>query len=635
MASLKIAIMSTLWRACHAIMMAEGNARMHATLRSVCVLLAIAFFATGTRAQTLPATPAHGIAMHGTPALPADFAHFPYANPKAPKGGRLNLGASGTFDSLNPLIPKGVPAAGLRGWVLQSLMTRGLHEPFTLYGLLAERVEVPDDRSAITFHLRKEARFSDGKPVTADDVIFSRDLLVRKGRPNHRTYYKKVAKTERLSDHSVRFTFAATGDREMPLIMGLMPILPKHLVDPDAFERTTLKPIVGSGPYTIAKVVPGKTIVYRRNPDYWARHLNISRGLYNFDTIRFHYSRSSDSLFEEFKTGAIDVRGEGDPIKWERSYDFPALKAGKVVKKAIPLRVPAGMSALVFNMRRDLFKDPRVRKALILLFDFDWINKNLYHGVYRRSQSFFARSELASHARPADDREQKLLAPYAKALLPAIMDGSYRFPTSDGSGHNRANRRAALKLLMEAGYAFKGRTLIRSATGKPLSFEILAVSRSQEPLFINFSESLKALGILARVRQVDPTQYQARLRAYDFDMIQFRWRASLSPGNEQLFRWSSSAAETEGTYNYPGVKNPAVDAMISALLKARSREDFVSAVRALDRALLSGHYVIPLFHLPKQWMAHWRHIAGPERHGNYGYILDTWWSVADAGKHAQ
>lgn len=592
-------------------------------------LLAYLLLTHASLSSPLSAQTVHGIAMHGKPALLEGFHHFPYANPQAPKGGNLTLGVNGTFDSLNPLIPKGVAAAGLRGWVLQSLMTRGLHEPFTLYGLLAERVEVPDDRSSITFHLRPEAQFSDGKPVTADDVIFSRDLLSRKGRPNHRTYYRKVAKTERLSDRSVRFTFAANGDREMPLIMGLMPILPKHRIDPEAFVRTTLKPIVGSGPYIIDKIVPGKTIVYRLNSNYWARKLNVSRGLYNFETIRFHYYHSTDSLFEAFKTGAIDVRGEGDPVKWERGYDFPAYRSGKVAKRAIPLGVPAGMSALAFNTRRPVFADPRVRRALILLFDFSWINKNLYHGVYQRSQSFFSRSELSSLGRPADARERQLLAPYPGAVLPTILDGSFKFPTSDGSGHNRANRRAALKLLAAAGYAFKGSILLHTRTGKPLSFEILAVTRDQEPLFVNFAESLKPLGITAKIRQVDPTQYQARLRAYDFDMIQARWRASLSPGNEQLFRWSINAAMTDGTYNYPGVKTPAVDAMITALLAARSRHDFVSAVRALDRVLLSGSYVIPLFHLPKQWMAHWRWVAGPKTQGNYGYNLDTWWSVTD------
>jgi peptide/nickel transport system substrate-binding protein len=596
---------------------------MHGIKLAACLVLAQAGLSAPLSAQDT-----HGIAMHGKPALPAGFAHFPYVNPEAPKGGDLTLGVNGTFDSLNPLIPKGVPAAGLRGWVLQSLMTRGLHEPFTLYGLLAERVEVPDDRSSITFHLRPEAQFSDGKPVTAADIIFSRELLADKGRPNHRTYYRKVAKTERLSARSVRFTFDASGDREMPLIMGLMPILPKHRIDPEAFVRTTLKPIVGSGPYVIDKVEPGKTIIYRRNPEYWGKKLNISRGLYNFETIRFYYYRGTDGLFGAFKTGTIDVRGEGDPVKWLRGYDFPAFKSGKIAKRAIPLRIPAGMSALAFNTRRPIFADPRVRQALTLLFDFTWINKNLYHGVYQRSQSFFARSELSSHGRPADKRERELLAPYAEAVLPSIMQGSHTFPTSDGSGHNRGNRRAAMKLLAAAGYAFKGRKLLHIGTGKGLAFEIMAVTRDQEPLFVNFAESLKALGITAKIRQVDPTQYQARLTTFDFDMVQARWRASLSPGNEQLFRWSRNAAATEGTYNYPGVKNPAVDAMIAALLSARSRPDFVSAVRALDRVLLSGYYVIPLFHLQNQWVAYWHRVAGPETQGNYGYNLDTWWSIA-------
>ena len=378
---------------------------------------------------------------------------------------------------------------------------------------------------------------------------------------------------------------------------------------------------------------PGKIITYKRNPDYWARDLPSTRGRFNFDEIRYDYYRDGAAIFEAFKKGLIDIRYEGDPGKWAISYDFPAAKKGQVKRESFPLGFPSGMSALVFNSRRPLFADKRVRQALTLLFDFEWINKNLFHGAYVRTQSFFDRSILSSHGRPADAREIELLKPYMAEIDKQVLDGTHMFPKSDGKGRNRKNFRAAIKLFHAAGYILKGGKMINAKSGAPFGFEILAASRSQERLMLNYIASLKRAGINARVRLVDSAQYQRRRQVFDFDMLQNRWGASLSPGNEQIHRWASKYARTDGSFNLAGVESPAVDAMIDAILAARGHEDFISAVRALDRALLSGNYVLPLYHLAGQWVAYWGRVAHPEKVSLYGYPLDSWFYVG--GKKTQ
>lgn len=598
---------------------------LHALKALICALLLHSF------AWPLHAEPSHGIAMHGDPAHAPGFKSFSYVNPKAPKGGTVTFANLGSFDSLNPFIVKGVAGAGMRDYVFESLMARAFDEPFSLYGLLAETIETPDDRSWVEFTLREEARFSDGKPVTVDDVLFSHALLRDKGRPNHRTYYSKVIQAEKTGPRSVRFTFDAGGDREMPLIMGLMPVLPRHLFSAETFEETTLKPLVGSGPYRVASVDPGKQIVYRRDPDYWGKNLSVNAGRQNFDEIRIDYYRNDDPMFQAFQKGLVRLWVESDSGRWARGYDFPSHNDGRVIREEVPISVPSGMSALVFNTRRSHFADVRVREALTQMLDFEWLNKNYYHGLYTRTQSFFDRSDLSSHGKPADAREKELLAKYPDAVKPSILAGTYMLPVSNGTGRNRAARRAALRLLKQAGYGLKDGQLVNTSTGEPFAFEILAVSGGQQRLMLKFIDALKGLGIDARLRIVDSAQYQRRRQTYDFDMIQAFWYASLSPGNEQLFRWSARSADTEGTFNYAGVKNPAVDAMIGALLAARRREDFVSAVRALDRVLLSGHYVIPLFHAQKQWIARWKNLARPEKTSLYGYRTDTWWDTGSGG----
>ena len=564
--------------------------------------------------------------MHGTPKHAPGFTHFPYVNPDAPKDGRIVLGALGTFDSLNPFIIKGVTPPGLREYVYESLMTRSGDEPFSLYGLIAQSVEVPEDRSSITFHLRPEARFSDGTPITPDDVLFSHQILKEKGWPYHRSHYGKVAVAEKTGPHSVRFTFATSGDREMPLILGLMPVLPMHLLTPESFERTTLEPPVGSGPYRVERIDPGRSITYRRNPDWWARDLPVTRGRFNFEEVRVENFRDASSLFEAFKAGEINVRAEDDPGRWVEGYRFPAALAGRVIKREFETGLPAGMTALVFNTRRPIFEDARVRRAFMLMFDGAWINRSLFNGSYQRTQSFFERSALSSHGRPADDRERTLLAPFTDYVRPEVLDGTYSVPGTTSTASNRDNLQSAFLLFKDAGYELKDGRLVKN--GVPLSFEMLAQTRQQERLMLSYARNLERLGISARIRQVDTAQYWSRLKTYDFDMIQWTWGASLSPGNEQLNRWSSKAATIDGSLNYAGVKNPAVDAMIEALLQAVSQEEFTAAVRAFDRVLMSGEYVLPLFYLPKVWVAYWSQLRYPAKLPLSGFDLDTWWSEA-------
>jgi len=567
----------------------------------------------------------HAIAMHGAPALPEGFTRLPYANPAAPKGGRLVQGVLGTFDSLNPLIVKGIAPPSIRGYVVESLMARGYDEPFTLYGLIARSVETDPQRSYVTFHLDPAAKFSDGKPVTAEDIIFSWQLLRDKGRPNHRTYYAKVAKAEAIGEQAVRFDLSGSDDRELALILGLMPVLAKHAVKPETFEETSFHAPLGTGPYVVGEVDPGKSVTLKRNPDYWGRDLAINRGLWNFDEVRFDYYREANSHLEAFKRGLYDLRIEHDPGRWQTAYDFAAVRDGRVLKEALPTGVPKASTYFVFNTRRAVFSDIRVREAISLLFDFEWINHGYFFDLYRRSASYFDDSELSSHGRPADQREKALLAPFTEAVHADVLDGTWSPPVSDGSGRDRVTLKRALDLFAAAGYELRGTELVERKSGRPLTFEILVTARDEERLALLFSQSLKRAGIAARVRVVDAVQYEGRRLTYDFDMIENRWDQSLSPGNEQAFYWGSAAADQPGTRNYMGVKSPAVDTMIAALLKAQDRGDFVSAVRALDRVLISGFYVIPLFYLPAQWIARWTTIGRPAATSLYGYLPETWW----------
>lgn len=567
----------------------------------------------------------HAIAVHGEPMLPAGFAHFPYANPAAPQGGRLTLGLVGGFDSLNPFIVKGIAPPQIRGYVVESLMVRGYDEPFTLYGLLAESVQTDAARSYVTFTLDPRARFSDGTPVTPADVLFSWQLLRDKGRPTHRTYYSKVVKAEAVGARSVRFTFADGGDRELALILGLMPVLARHAIDPETFDETSFVAPLGSGPYRIAAVRPGERLSFKRNPDYWGRALGVNRGLWNFDEIRFDFYRDANTHFEAFKRGLYDVRAESDPGRWEQAYDFPAARDGRIVKETFSNGLPKEMAALVFNTRRPLFADMRVREALGLLFDFEWINHNFFFDQYRRTDSYFAGSELSSAGRPADETERALLAPFPGVVRPDILAGKWSPAASDGSGRDREQLKAALALLAQAGWTLEDGTLRERASGRPFAFEIMVTSKDHERLALAYARDLRRAGIAAAIRLVDATQFERRRDSFDFDMFPNVWAASLSPGNEQSVYWGAAAADQPGSRNYMGAREPAIDAMIAALLAALDRPRFVAAVRALDRVLLSGFYGVPLFHLPGQWVARSREIGRPQSTSLFGYLPETWW----------
>ncbi len=610
----------------HPYMLSEGGLAWRYTARYTATVLlgALLQLAAGT-GGAWAAQPVTAIAIQGEPKFGPGFANFNSVNPQAPKGGRLVQGVLGSFDTTNPFIIKGVPVAGVRDNVTESLLARGIDEPFSLYGLIAESVEMPDDRSEVTFNLNPKARFSDGRPVTANDVLFSFENLRDKGRPNHRAYFKKVVTTERLSDLKVRFVFENGGDRELPLILGVMPILASHVLTSETFEQTSLAPFIGSGPYTMAVIDAGRSITYARNLDYWGLDLPVNRGRFNFDELRYEYFRDDNVMFEAFKNGDLDVRFEDNPALWSQGYDFPGIRDGRIVKAEIATQQPAGMAALVFNTRRPIFANRAVRQALIQLFDFEFVNRSLFNGLYKRTESFFERSMLSSVGRAADEEEMRLLAPFAGSVGGDVMAGQSRLPKTDGSGRNRANLQKALQILTDAGFKTVDGRLVDPASGKPLAFEML-VNSAQQRLLSGFVADLSRLGISMSIRQVDSAQYQARLRTYDYDMIQTSWPSSLSPGNEQLFRWSGEVGRQDGSFNFAGVDNPAADAMIAAMLAARSPAAFVSAVHALDRVLLSGDYVIALYHVPRYWIAHASRIRYPEQAPMVGLLLDTWWT---------
>jgi peptide/nickel transport system substrate-binding protein len=597
------------------------------------VLWALPVAAQNLAGQNLAATdltppqalPVRALAMHGEPALSGQVP-LPYANPKAPRGGHLSLAVQGTFDSLNPFnLKAGSTAQGLIVNVFQSLMMRSLDEPFTLYGLIAESVETDAPRSYMTFHLDPRARFSDGVPVTTADVAFTFDLLKAKGRPQQRDALSRVHGVTVIDALSIRFDLSGSNDRELPLTLALMPVLPRHHTDISKFDDASLEIPIGSGPYTISEIRPGQRLTLRRNPDYWANDLPIMQGLFNFEEIRIDYFRDANSLFEAFKAGLYDYRIETDSSRWRDGYDIPAVRDGRLVKESFALGTPKGMEGFAFNTRRPLFKDRRVREALGLMFDFEWINTNLFGGLYRRSKSFFDDSELSAYQRPASARERQLLAAFPAAIRPDILEGSWTTPVTDGSGRDRATAKQALGLLADAGFELRGGIMRQTATDMPLAFEIMVTERKLERIALIYAQSLRRIGVLARVRLVDEVQYQRRRQSFDFDMMPGVWAASPSPGNEQRSRWGSQSANQEGSFNLAGVQEAAIDAMIAAMLAASDREDFVAAVRAFDRILMSGFYIIPFFYAPEQWVAHAVWLRHPAHMPLFGATIETWW----------
>ena len=604
------------------ISMTNRTSRSYVTFFALALILG--WFLSG---WTVRAEPRHGLAMIGDPALPPDFTQLPYANPDAPKRGRIRYGMVGTFDSLNPFILKGVAPRGLADaqWgdnINERLMFRSFDEPFTMYGLLAEKVETPEDRSWVEFTLNPKARFSDGKPVRPEDVIFSFHLLKDKARP--RGWHKKIADVVKVGELGVRFNFADGSDRELPLIVSLMHVFPEHATDPEEFGKSSLKPLVGSGPYLVEKVDPGRKIILRKNPDYWGSDLPVKAGMDNFDEISVEYFRDQTTFEEAFRKGIFDVTIESDPKRWKRNYSFPAVENGDVILENVASGTPKGMSGYVLNLRNPVFQDARVRRALGLFLDFEWMNKNLYFNLYSRNSSYFEDSELSAIGRSASLLEEELLKPYPDVVSSDVLDGSYRIEVSDGSGRDRKQIRKALALLADAGFVRKGNQIVDQESGKPLTFEVL-ILKAQERVAVAWKTALAVAGINISVRVVDASQYWERLKNFEYDVIQWYYSASLSPGNEQYGRWSSAAADQPGTWNFAGVKSPAVDAMIDAVLSARTRDEFVSAVRAYDRVLISGNYVVPLFYAPETWYARWKHINRPPNHSLYGAQPTTWW----------
>ncbi len=560
--------------------------------------------------------------MHGTPAYPPDFPAFSYVNPDAPKGGTLRLTVTGGFDTLNPHVVKGVPAAGL-SYVFETLMARSWDEPFSLYPLLARRISVPPDRSVLTVFLDPAARWHDGTPVTADDVLFSLQVQRDHGTPNRRQYYSMVASAERIDAATVRFTFTpqadGTYDRELPLLMGLMPIHQKAWWQGRDFSRTTLDPPMGSGPYRIETVEPGRRITYVRDPGYWGRDRPTRRGLFNADRVVFDYYRDETISLQAFLAGEADVRRESDPGRWADGYTGPALAAGRILREDLPHRRPETARGLILNTRRPLFADRRVRAALGLAVDAAWMNRTFFHNALTRTASYYPNSELAATDLPTG-LERAALEPLRPLLPPEVFTHPYTPP----GGGDRAALRDAFARLTAAGWRLKGGRL-EDGAGQPFAFEILLGTPGDEREAQEIARGLGRLGISAAVRTVDSAQYQTRLDSYDFDTTIRGWTSSLSPGNEQLYYFGSAAADTPGSRNLPGIRDPAVDALAASLAHAASREELVARVRALDRVLLWGEYMIPLFHDTADHMARWSHIHRPDVTPLYGPVIDAWW----------
>jgi len=590
--------------------------------RGLVALILLLNFAYGASAQ-----PQHAIAMYGDPALPPDFVSLPYANPDAPKGGRIAFGERGGFDGFNPYIRKGRAPWGVRVHVYETLMGRNWDEPFSLYGLLAESVETGANREWVEFTLRPEARFSDGSPVTVEDVIWSFETLATKGVPRYANAWAKVASARATGPRSVRFTFK-TVDRELPLILGLRPVLKKADWDGRDFAESSLDIPTGSGPYLVSEFETNRFITFRRNPDYWGRDLPFNRGRHNLDEIRYEYFNDASVIFEAFRAGEISVFREPNAQKWQDQYDFAAVRSGEIVKSEIPHGRPSGMRGFVFNTRRAIFADWRVRDALIHAFNFEFINQVINKGRSPRATSFFSNSELGMREGPASGRVLEFLTPFADTLLPGALD-VYALPVSPGNERNRKNLRFAARQLAAAGWSVDDSGVLRNGEGTAFTFEIMLRSSANEAIANIFADALKRLGIEVTLKLIDNSQHKQRRDVYDFDMMFNVWSLSLSPGNEQTLYWGSGGVTSEKTRNFMGMSAPAADAMIQRILTSESREDFVAATRALDRVLTTGRYVIPIWYNRVSRLAHRRELRFSARlpvYGDWlGFLPEVWW----------
>ena len=562
--------------------------------------------------------------MHGDVKYGPDFKHFDYLNPDASKGGEVRLAAIGTFDSLNPFILKGVPAAG-SGLLFDTLTVQSADEPFTQYGLIAETIEMPEDRSWVIFNLREEARFQDGSPLTADDVIFSFETLRDEGQPFYRAYYANVAAADKLSPHRVKFSFSGGENRELPLIIGQLQIFSKAYYSGHEFNRTSLEPPLGSGPYRVADLEAGRSITYERVADYWAADLPVNRGCWNFDTLRWDYYRDATVALEAFKSHEFDFRDENSSKDWATGYTGPPFEQGQIVTEEIGHENPTGMQAFVFNTRKSMFRDAKVRWALAHTFNFEWTNSTLFYNAYTRTTSYFSNSELASGDLPAG-AELAMLEPLRDQIPPEVFTTPYTPPATDGSGNIRPNLRIAKTLLEEAGWRLEGGKLVDPANGVPMEIEFLLVQQNFERIVSPMIQNLAKLGIRATIRTVDTSQYQRRVEDFDFDVIVGFYGQSLSPGNEQRHYWGSEFADVPGSRNQIGIKDSAVDTLIDAIITAPDRASLVAATRALDRVLLWNHFVIPQWHIRSFRVAYWNKFSRPAVPPKYALgFLDGWW----------
>ena len=598
------------------------------SLTSIFTSLALMATAATTVAETPAASnpaPVHGIAMHGELKYPENFSHFDYVNPDAPKGGtlRMSVVANG-FDSFNPFVIRGVAAAGVSTYVYDTLLESSADEPFSEYGLIAGSVDVPEDRSYVIFNLREQARFQDGEPITAEDVEFSYRILTTEGHPFYRNYYADVSKVTVENSHRIRFDFGATENRELPLILGQMPVMPAHYWADRKFEGNGLDVPVGSGPYRIDSYEAGRSVTYERVDDYWAEDLGIRKGRFNFDRIKYEYYNDDTVALESFKAGNFDLRVETSAKNWATAYNGRGFDNGAITQEAVEHHRPSGMQGFVFNTRKAVFKDPKVRRALAYAFDFEWANRNLFFDQYTRTDSYFENSDLASSGLPSG-RELEILEAFRDQLNPAVFTETYTPPTTGDGTSMRDNLRTAMQLLQQAGYSVRDGKMVHTETGKPLAFEVLLFQKSFERVVLPFRQNLERLGIDVSVRLVDSNQYVQRVRDFDFDMITQVLPQSDSPGNEQREYWHSSNVDVSGSRNYMGVSDPVVDRLVEMVIQAPDRDELVHRVRALDRVLLHGHYVIPHWHLTRDRVAYWNKLQRPEVTPKNGIDLNNWW----------
>ena len=602
----------------------KRTASLFAPRRAASFLAGLAFSFSASLAMAAPEA-VHGIAMHGDVKYPPEFSHFDYVNPHAPKGGTLRLAVvANGFDSFNPFVIRGVAAADIATYLYDSLLEPSADEPFSEYGLIAESLEVPEDRSYVIFNLREQARFQDGEAITAEDVAFSYRILTTEGHPFYRNYYADVSEVTVEGPHRVRFDFGDAQNRELPLILGQMPILPAHYWQDRDFSGNGLAVPVGSGPYRIANFEAGRSLTYQRVEDYWAENLPVRKGRFNFDEIRYEYYTDDTVALEAFKAGNFDFRRESSAKNWATAYTGNAFDNGNITREAVEHQRPAGMQGFVFNTRRSVFADPKVREALAYAFDFEWANQNLFFDQYTRTKSYFENSELASSGLP-EGRELAILEPYRDQLPADVFTERYTPPDTGDGTSLRDNLRTALTLLREAGYRVQNGKMVHEQTGEPLSFEVLLFQKSFERVVLPFKRNLERLGIEVSVRLVDSNQYVQRVRNFDFDMITQVLPQSDSPGNEQREYWHSANADVVGSRNYMGIEEPVVDELVNQVIQAPDRQALIDRVRALDRVLLHGHYVIPHWHLNKDRIAYWNKLQRPRVTPRNGIDLNNWW----------